>query len=231
MTQGLRIGRRLIRLSGLFGLVVLAACGTKDDVTVPDSIGAQALAIAKSRLSGETPQDVRAALSRANIDAFGKPLLLAVREDEDIAATFTPIGSEGDIVVWQTPAGGQLTIADGIVIITRGYGFDIASSDVEGVSDAIARGAGTAVRVHHFLDGAGRMRLRSLACRYSAAPGGTVTLFGLRIPNTRRVTETCKTTRVTVTNTYLFDAAGTLWQSQQWFGPQVGTVRLTRLHR
>lgn len=222
------IGSRKLVLAGL---VALAGCGTPDEVTQPDTITTQVFATLTARLTGTPQPDVRAALSRANIDAFGKPLLLAVREDDDIAATFTPIGGEGDIVVWQTPSGGQLMIRRGVVIATRAYGHDIASSDVDGVPAAIARGSGRAERVHHYLDGEGRMRLRSLACRYAAAPGGDKTLFGLTLSRTRLVTETCKTSRQAITNTYLFDSAGTLWESRQWFGPEVGMVRLTRLHR
>lgn len=220
-----------MRLAAVAGLALLAACSSKDDVSEAPGIGNVLTDRLKAVLSGEKPTDIRAALTPENIAAFTMPLLLAEREREDLAATFVPVGVTGPITVWQTPAGGQLTIKNGVVITTRGYGFDIHSSDVDATFDRIAAGDGTAVRVQYFMTGEGKMTLRSMACRYTSGPGGEVAMYGRVERKTRIVKELCRTSTDEFANVYLFDGKGDLWQSRQWFGPKVGMVRLTYLKR
>lgn len=231
MTRQGRLSRaRRIMIVAVLGLGLVSGCSDEAGLTKLGSVGRVLVSDVLAARRGQST-DIRDALSRDVIDDLGQPLLLSVIERSDTAATFIRTKQKGPFDVWQTPAGGQLVLREGMIATVSGFGFDVLSSDVAEVVPLMKSGFGTGVRVQYFLKGDGLQDLRSFMCVFDEGPGENLTIYGVT-RYTRVVTERCRSSKVEVNNTYWLSRSGhRVVKSRQWFGPEVGYVTLTRLDR
>lgn len=175
--------------------------------------------------------DVRSLLDRAQVDRSTQPLLLAEIPALDAAATLIPLGSRDGVVTWQTADDVALSFRDGVVVASRGLGFDLISADVTGTLAAMNGGpqAGYS-RLLTFLDGEGQTLFRAFLCEMAAPRPETIEVVGAAFPTTRH-DETCNSTGLRIDNSYWRDPDGTMRRSRQWLSPgaeMLITERLTR---
>lgn len=189
------------------------------------------LALGACSPAGQTADEIRSRLSRAQLDTFGEPLLLAGVADLGTAATLIPAERQGGVETWETGDGVQLSFRDGVIVATRGLGFDLMSADADAAIAAIG-GSGSPEydRFASYLDGNEQVVLTALRCRITGRAADPVTIVG-DTHDTIRVEEQCFTPDSDYRNLYWIDRDGTIWRSRQWIGPGAGTLTTDLLIR
>lgn len=89
-------------------------------------------------LQGPAPADPRETLRRADLEAVGNPLLLAVLPEKGVFASLMPLVRKGDTLTWVTADGVTLAFENGVLIGSRGLGDDLMGGDSGGTASAIA---------------------------------------------------------------------------------------------
>ena len=217
-------GRPLARL-GLLGLLGLAACGNDPDASAMAEIGTIAGRITQPRAA---PVDAKALLSPQVLAAADQPVMLAEIPARRAAASLIVAATNGSHVTWVSGDGITLTLQGGLLTASRGLGHDLMSADVSQSLQLLAGNAGTAVRVHRYLDGENQITLRSFVCSASSAGAETVDLITRRV-SARIVTEDCVSSGESFTNRYWIAGSGHIIRSEQWVGPETGMIRLLRV--
>lgn len=159
------------------------------------------------RLAGATPEI---------LDKFGFSVLFA-----DLAATKTssfmrPMERNGNVETWIGTDGNSLSMTDGIIVATRGYGYDLASSKRPALSELrhyAKTGEVYEITYRHW-DLEGNLQTRVGTCE---ASGGN-----------EEVDEVCKIGVIEFTNSYALDLSG-ITSSRQWISPERGYLRTIRL--
>jgi len=203
------------RISLLFALgVVLAGC------SVTGGNDAAMSAVGK-------PANAQAATRLQHLLAAGAPVLLVGVETRGQVATLARLVQRGGRATCVTADDVSISFEHGILVATRGVGFDLMSADISGPKRLIlARRAGRATRFHSYLDGENHTVIHSYVCdvtnrgaRRVAAGKGTIA--------TTLMAETCAGAADRFENLYWLDPrTGTIVQSRQWVGPTTGSLQL-----
>ncbi|MDR5652382.1 YjbF family lipoprotein [Ruixingdingia sedimenti] len=222
-------GGNRMRLA-LAGAVVALAAGCSSDRGHQQQGEGLRIAVQTVRGIGQpraaAPTGVPAGLTRAAIDGSPLPLLMATIEATGATAVLGLSNTNAGTQSYATSDRVVITLRDGVVISTAGFGPDLRSS-AGPTGRQVAAGAGATRRVHDYLDGTDTMFQVALDC--TLAPGGseTVTLFE-RAYATRIVTETCANG---VQNRYWIEGSGKIRQSRQWIGADLGYLKIADLSR
>lgn len=185
------------------------------------------LALALTACAAPAPVDVRGQLTRARITASPEPLLLAELPTRNLSATMIPYGRNGAIVTWRTGDFVTVALDHGILVGTRGLGFDMMQADAAPTRRAIAEGPQEYKRLYRYLDGQNHMITRGFACRMTAQGTASVTIFA-RSFETRHLTELCANRDQDFMNEYWITDGGMV-KSAQWVGPEAGMIALEHL--
>lgn len=199
---------RLAILSCAFAVVSLAACSTP----------------------GPDADEIRQLLSRAGVERLDEPLILADVPALETAATLLPAGRNGDVVTWQAAGGAQISLDRGVVVATRGLGFDLMSADA---SATIARLHGPATggpyeRFASYMDGENDTVFAAMVCEMQPLGLQVLPVLASR-HEVLFIEETCALPDATMTNYYWLQTDGTIRKSRQWVGPEVGYLEIELL--
>lgn len=215
------------QLLGTFAtLALLGACGPM----AKDTNAARFFALAKAKL---TPGEVVAApeaepMTREQIDASGKPLMLVTAPDIGGIALVSPVATNGDVVTWLSPDGISITVKSGIVIATRGFGDDLSAANVDETLTALRNGGGTATRVAEYYTGQDRIARPTLTCDIKATGAEKLTIVR-KDYQTTRFEEHCVNAQLDYISVFWIDEAGKMVQSQQWLSNGVGYLTIQTL--
>ena len=195
---------------------LLAGCG--NDPAQTGLLG-QFRQLAASRLGPSAPPP-SAAQIRANITPelraqLGNPtLMIGTLENPPLASLLIGVQNNGTVTTFSTPDGVTFALERGVLVATRGLGFDLMSADAAQTRAALAAGGGSgAVRVHRYLDGENQTVIRSFVCDIArTAPGA--------------LRERCYGDGLQFDNSYRIGARGGIIASRQWIGPDRGHVVL-----
>lgn len=134
-------------------------------------------------------------------------------------AVLSRSGVNGDVETWMTADQVSFSLRQGVLVASRGLGFDLMGADVQGTLDALGAPArGAYRRKMRYLDGQNHSFWRTAGC--STQEGGTER--GLR-----EVEETCHARDRTFTNIYRLNSQGEIVTSRQWVGPETGYAEIT----
>ena len=198
-------------LAALSALVFASACG--GDASEQQLFTSVIQGMKGLNAPAQTPLTVAQIRQRLTPDVraqFGDAtLMIALLEEKKQASVLIEDGENQDVVTYFTPDGISISLQDGVLVATRGLGFDLMAADVSEVQSAIRNG-GRAVRVHRYLDGEDQMVIKSFVCDYAGAS---------------RVIETCYGNGNNFENRYSI-VAGQVVSSRQWIGPQLGYIVL-----
>ncbi|WPZ23574.1 YjbF family lipoprotein (plasmid) [Sulfitobacter faviae] len=136
-------------------------------------------------------------------------LMIAQLEQNERASILVRKGVNRDAETYFTPDNISLSVKEGVLVGTRGLGFDLMSSDVAEVLSGLRHG-GQAVRVHRYLDGEDQIVIKSYICDYSG---------------NAQITENCYGKDHSFKNSYQM-SGGKVVASRQWIGPDLGYIRL-----
>lgn len=224
-----------LALAGLACLALLAGCGNdRSPNPVAAAVGAAAktgMAKLKGQKSGgpatqtnqPTPEELRAELAKA-----GKPILLVSSKTLGQTGFLTVSDAKGAVLTWATPDGATFTQRDGVLIQTRGLGFDLMSAQAPSVGQLLQTGT-PYERIYFFLGADDQGTRRTYTCVTSPAGRETIDVLA-RSHATTHVTETC--TRNSgggkLTNEFWIEGS-TIRQSRQWVSSGLGYVDFARV--
>jgi Group 4 capsule polysaccharide lipoprotein gfcB, YjbF len=191
----------------------LTACGSEpqeNTVLGPYLQGLQNLG--RSAPVSPSAEDIRDQITpEVRAELGGAPLMIAVLEKNNLASVLIEERRNRNLVTYFTPDGISLTLKDGVLVGTRGLGFDLMSADVADILPAIQRNGREVVRIHRYLDGEDQIVIQSFVCDFQGR---------------REVTETCYGDGLKIENSYRINGAGKIIFSRQWIGVEQGYVRL-----
>jgi hypothetical protein len=101
-------------------------------------VALMALALAGA-CAGEPP-DIRSTITPDAIAATSEPLLFVELTETGQQVIMALTGRNGDVVTWSTADGQSISLQGGVLVATRGFGFDLMSAEVAGTVAALAGG-------------------------------------------------------------------------------------------
>ncbi|MBI1171148.1 hypothetical protein GC209_07080 [bacterium] len=173
------------------------------------------------------PDAATLASLRQVLVSIGKPIYSVTLKKTNANALMTPYGQNGPVQTWASGTPQTVSLRDGILVATRGYGADIMTSEAPSLAQ-VRSASGEFHRIYYYLDGADQSSTLELDCSFAAGGTDTVTVVGQSYA-THRVTEDCTSPSVTFQNVYWFDASGKIRQSDQYVSPELATMRLQRV--
>lgn len=220
------------RLAALLAVLALASCGNDPNTGIsPDAVKDMVTA-AKQRLAGKpavpaAPSAETVAAGVAALEAAGQPIYLVRNKTLGVTGLMGILGTNGDVITWSTPDYHSVSMRDGIVIATRGFGPDLMSAVAPTVQQ-LAVGKGTTKRRYYYLDGADQSRFYDYDCSLAVSGTETIGILG-RSYATRKITETCNGQQSSIVNEFWFDSDANLRQSSQLLVPGVENLLLQRI--
>ncbi|WP_435988427.1 YjbF family lipoprotein [Sulfitobacter sp. SH24] len=187
----------------------VASCGTEKPEQVTFASAVQSLTgQATKAQTSQTVDNIRRQLTPEVRQRFGNNALLIARlESRDQASVLIQSGVNRDVETYVTPDGISLSLRDGVLVGTRGLGFDLMNTDV---SETAISNRGRAVRVHRYLDGESKIVIKSYICDYRGVDP---------------IVESCKGKDTQFQNSYRVSASEIV-ASRQWIGPEVGYIQI-----
>ncbi|MFT4150930.1 MAG: YjbF family lipoprotein [Paracoccaceae bacterium] len=213
--------RRLsIALACGLALAAVAGCGGQTD-------GSRGGGITKAVAARVLPKAPGVDTAEAQRLITGNaPRLAAYMVDRGGSVLMVKAGERAGVARWRSADNVQFYLRDGLIIGTRGLGFDLMTADTGGAAGLIRTARpGQITRVHRHLNGEGRIVIRSYVC--DIEPAGTETV---RIPDkpsvqALRVNEICHSPGGDFRNAYWL-RDGRLVQTRQFIGDGVGRAQL-----
>ncbi|WP_330629610.1 YjbF family lipoprotein (plasmid) [Thioclava litoralis] len=225
-----------MKFSALLPVVLLAALAAcSGGVEVPkgeEVIGKSLMTALKQSRQPAPPQ-----LSRAQLAQVGLPVMEVTPDRTGLTGYVTPATRQSDslpgtVVTWQSSDKATFTFRNGVLIASRGLGFDLLSASAP-IGAQGRMGPAHGGERHYVIraDDYSEIRL-TLQCTLTAQPDETVEILGENHA-TRHLEERCTSPeggRI-VNDYWLGKADGALWQSRQWGGPRLGYVRFRQIIR
>lgn len=184
------------------------------------------------RTDADAPTTAAPVVTRALVEQVNQPLLLVVPTQLGGATLFTRVGRNGANDTWRSPEQIGLTLdAHGMLISTRGLGFDLMASDAQATATALRarRDTDTLRRLVH-LDGDRQEVFEDHLCHLRFEGPDTI-VIAERPTTLTRATETCRASANHYDNVYWVDQDGVAIRSVQWVSPQIGPLDVTYLSR
>lgn len=196
----------------------LGACGTQADNPMRGALSSALQQV----LSPQSPETLDADILRARLTPelraqIARPVLIAEVPVTNVAAVIVEAEKTGKHTTWFSADSVSVTTYNGLIVATRGLGFDLMGADIQEAAARITEGkTGTAPRKHSYLDGEDRIYWIAFTCQYqhSAQPNGSL------------VAETCTSDGRVIENQYWLDARAKVVASKQWIGPRNGYILL-----
>ena len=134
-----------------------------------------------------------------------------------VAAPFSLSGTNQNVDTYLTSSGVSVSLRNGLLVATRGLGFDLMTADVAETLAALGANEDRVVRIHRYLDGDNQIITNSFVC-------------SLARPDVDVIIERCVSTYLVFENTYNFDMNGEIIASEQWVSPQIGMFGITMIN-
>ncbi|UWR35713.1 YjbF family lipoprotein (plasmid) [Sulfitobacter sp. W027] len=198
-------------IAALSILALTAACGARQgEQQVLGSVLEGIKGLSAPAAPPVTAEQIRQKLTPEVRAQLGNgPFMVAQLGEGDRTSLLLQAGRNRDVVTYVTPDGISVNLRQGVLISTRGLGFDLMSANVSEVLASLRQG-GSAVRIHRYLDGEDQIVIKSFICDYV----GNI-----------NITESCYGNDQTFENRYRM-SAGRVVVSRQWIGPQIGYISL-----
>jgi hypothetical protein len=224
-------GQKFAVLPALAFAVLLSGCGNDRDAFDFQGPIKSYLAGVKERRSGvptlATLAPAGQAALRAVLQEDGQPIYLVGHPTLKYLKLMAPYGQNGAVQTWASEQYETVSLRDGMLVASRGFGADLMSS--AGPSAAqIAAGRGTTRRSQYYLDGADQSRRFDYTCTLSTLGSETITVLA-KAYSARKIAEVCSGPYDGFTNEYWFDQSQNIRQSRQMIAPGVDNLLLQRV--
>ncbi len=211
-------------------LLLIASCTNK---RANESLWKTAYAAVKPKpeATAPDPQVVATAVKQAMVSTQG-PLALMSLERTKAVAVLRPVEANGSYRTWATWGSSErrsITTKRGMLTATRGLGFDLMSSDVDGLLNLVsARREGKARLVQRYLDGENVIQAVVATC--GVTRGGSQNLVAGELnQSVTQMNAACQSEGHRFSNSYLVSSSGRILQARQWHGPHFGEMAMQQL--
>lgn len=219
------------RLAPLAATALLALAGCSSGGGEPNPIFSTAKALLPA-ITGQEDDAAAAALPpgfspeeiAANPDAYALVTVPAMFP----AGLARLTGSRDGMLTWQSQYGFSVSYRDGMLVATRGLGFDLMAADARQTLAALQAGGGTVQRRHETLGSNDEVISTTYDCQLVRGAIEEVDL-GLRKASGRAFTETCLGGGVQFENLYWLDESGQILTSRQFSTLTVAYLRANPL--
>lgn len=142
-------------------------------------------------------------------------------------AALSRVAVNKDVETWLSTDNISVSFRRGVLVATRGLGFDLMAADAQNSLDAMT-GHGPEVyrRQMRYLTGENQSTYLTAAC--SMVIVGSETVGGKRL---QRLDVDCKARRHLFTDQFWRDGSGMVVKSRQWVSPQVGYLTSNLIQR
>ncbi|WP_108482689.1 YjbF family lipoprotein [Oceaniglobus ichthyenteri] len=207
-------------LAACCALALMAGCGTDAERGGLFNIGQKTLGAVRGVGSDRGVLGAQnLSLSDARLRAYGQPVLKVTRARQGVSAGLIKQDDKGAPVIWRSTDGKTITLFNGLLISTKGFGNDLSSARVPTVQP----GETDVLREHYYLGGDEVIRRFAYFCDFRAGGAPTINLVGVSVATTL-VVETCSGEKDTFENRYWFNNSGGIVKSSQWVGPETGPL-------
>lgn len=213
----------------VLGLAV-AGCGSQTEEAGTTSLAKEsARAVASSAMFWKKKPAAQPvdgdAMAKSALELNKGPLILASFES-GYTDIFGMVGENGAMRTYNSPGSRSVILRNGLLVGTRGFGFDVMSAETDAVAQLIrARQPGHATKTVRYLDGLGLERPIDFECDISTGPSATYAFAGQNWTG-QQVVERCSGSGVKIANSYVVSPAGQVVSSRQWAMPQVGYITI-----
>jgi hypothetical protein len=226
-----------LKLITVLAIGLLTACSDgKIDLGGNADLLADMRKIIKDRREARNPTVSPTKLTRANLNAVTVPILQVSIENTDATALLEPIAYRNDrtagrVTVWKTAEGEHVVLRSGVLIGTKGLGRDLASTNAAATLVALrtrsSRQGTRSMYIRDDVNGGNEIRMQ---CQISTVGPQTITIVE-KSYRTLHLNEECTFDSGTISNDYWIDSAGTVRQSKQWAGPDLGYFSIRLLNK
>lgn len=220
-------GKALLPLAA--ALLGLSGCQVTNDKGSGPGLGDAARALFAEKL-GQAPEapDARDFITAELLAQSPDPILMIVQKDLDTAGVLVPAGTGADgTVQWRDAGGAGLLLRSGILVGTRGIGFDLLTVDERGLLRALANGGAQGVsRTERRLSGDNTVETLTFTCDVASTGRETLTLYGSRY-QTSRYEERCDGPYSFVNRYWI--GGGLVRKSEVYVSAEAGILELTLL--
>jgi len=224
----------------LLAFLALASCATVGDLGSGGTEDNSALSAVRqigsgifNRGRGEAPSQFAATRTSLSAAGITRPVLVARLDAVGISVGLLEFQTPRDAIVWRSLDGNTITTAGGFLRNTRGFGTDLHSLETAPLQRALSGGGPAEYsRLFRELDGLDQIETHRLYCQLQPETRESVDVLG-RAYDTRRYRETCRVEdrdAPVFENIYWQGRDGTIWQSRQWAGPDLGYIDLERVN-
>lgn len=201
---------------GLIVLIGLSACGPKQTGLPGLSELWQGATTVQSApvVDADT---LRASLTPDVLATVATRLLILEIPERDAVAVLSLAGTNQDVDTYLTADGVSISLRRGILVATRGFGFDLMTADVTETLAGLNDKSASAVRVHRYLDGANQIVQLRFVC-------------AIAFRDKKTAVENCSSATRLFENSYTFNANGGMVASRQWVSPEIGSIEIEILN-
>lgn len=189
--------------------------------------GVALVALALAAGCTAAPQDIRSMITPEAIAASTEPLLFFELTETGQQAIMSLTGRNGNVLTWSTADGKSISLHDGVLVATRGFGLDLMSADVTGTLAALNGGPRSYERFTSYLNGQNENVVRSYTC-FVTGPEEEMTISFGRVLTLSRWVEKCSSLESELTSEFLLSNAE-VWKSRQVISGSVGSLLTERL--
>lgn len=169
------------------------------------------------RLTGTKPPE-QVALSA---EALSGPVMRAQIRSRGADAKLSRVAISNNVETWLAVDNISLSFRSGVLVASRGLGFDLMGADASTTLSAIAgQGKAEYRRQMRYLTGDHKSTYLMAGCRMTRA--GSEVVGGQSL---QRIEEKCIARRNEFTNIFWRNGSGKIVQSRQWISPEIGYVR------
>lgn len=152
------------------------------------------------------------------VAAPGETLLRVDIPSRGASALLKRVGRNGGVETWISADNVAISLREGVVVATRGLGFDMMGGDAGNTLEALALpGGDTYRRQMRYLTGDNHSTWIAAGCKMVVGDG--------------RFEERCIARRDRFTNLYWTNGKGQVTRSRQWISPQVGSISISMVAR
>lgn len=213
------LGRALRGASALLAFTALVGCSSGQEggntiLNVGRTVAGSVIAQRTDDGGGVTATD-------ATLRNFNAPLLVLTDLKENRDAVIGIVSDRDGNVIWKSADNLTITLRDGMMVASRGFGEDLMSADVPKVRG----GTGEVVRDHYYLGGDELITRSRFFCDLSSPGSERIIVTGVA-STARVVVEDCRGEGETFENRYWIEPGGLIRKSIQWMSPSRGSFEI-----
>lgn len=154
-------------------------------------------------------------------EAFSGPVMRVQIASQRADAQLSRVAISNGVETWLAADNISLSFQHGVLVASRGLGFDLMGADATSTLNAISgQREGVYRRQMRYLTGDHHSTYLMAGCQMSLA--GQEIVEGQRL---QRLEEQCQAGQAQFTNIFWRDPSGKIVQSRQWLSPKIGYLR------